>query len=162
MKLILLRHGEAALGGNDADRALTATGRADIKRAAQLVSATGWNVTDIVTSPLRRTVETGHVLADGLKTQVSARADATLAPGMEPRDALTLVGDSPSSDAVIWVFHAPDVLHVSALLTGSPEGSFYFTPGTMLALNLSFPGPAGRSLVIFSLPPEFLRPILGQ
>ena len=159
MKLILLRHGEAGPAAIDEDRTLTAAGKADISRAARLISLTGWNVANIITSPLRRTVETGDLFAAGLQTRPSVRADGILAPGMTPEGALRLAGDAATSDAAVWVFHAPDVLRVASLFSGSPESSFYFTPGTMVALNLAQPGPAGRSMVIFSMPPEFLRPI---
>ncbi len=159
MKLILVRHGEAGPGPNDAERMLTQTGRADVSRAARLIAATGWNVVEIVTSPLRRTVETGSLLSLPFASPPPQRAEPGLAPGVELASVASLLGAAPGSDAVIWVFHAPDVQRVAGLFTGLPDSGFYCTPGTILALNLPPQQAIGRSLIIFSLPPEFLRPL---
>ncbi len=157
MKLLLVRHGEAEAGPVDAERALTALGRADIARVARIIEATGWNVAEIVSSPLRRTVESGRILSETLSAHPALRSDGALAPGVSTEPILRLLEGVPPSDAIVWVFHAPDVQRVASLMTGLPDSGFYFTPGTVVALNLPLPRPVGKSLIVFALPPEFVR-----
>lgn len=156
MKLILVRHGEAGQASDDFSRELTETGIADVRRAGRLLAGTGWNFVRIITSPLVRTVQTGDLIQSELGGRPEKISDARLAPGINANATLNLLSTPGPSDALVWVMHSPDVMSVAALLTGAAESCFYFPPGTMLALNVAMPQPAGRSMLIFAMPPEYL------
>lgn len=163
MKLIIMRHAEAeppglVPGGGDYERRLTETGRADAARMARLLNSTGWQVSEIRTSPLVRTRETGALLAENLQSQgVLPAVDSRLEPGFELNGALDLFTEVEANTVAVWVFHAPDVQRLSSALLGLRESAFYFSPGTMLALNLPVPRAAGRGMLIWSAQPEYLR-----
>lgn len=171
MKLIIMRHAEAeapgmVAGGGDFERRLTATGRTDVGRMAQLAAATGWQINEIRTSPLVRTRETGALLCDHferLREAGTTRSDPAitteprLEPGFDLDRALDIFSEVDSNAVAIWVFHAPDVQRLTAALVGVQEDAFYFTPGAMLALNLHMPRPTGRAMIIWNTQPEYVR-----
>ncbi len=69
MEIYILRHGIAAGAaptGNDADRALTAEGKEKLKRVLERARAAEVEVELILTSPLRRAIETARIAADML------------------------------------------------------------------------------------------------
>lgn len=166
MKLIIMRHAEAEApglvsGGGDFDRRLTETGRADAARMARLLQSTGWQVSEIRTSPLVRTRETGTLIAENLtNSPAQPEVAAQLEPGFAMDGALDLFIEVDANAVAVWVFHAPDVQRLSAALLGLRESAFYFSPGTMLALNLPASQPAGRGMLIWKAQPEYLRQVI--
>ncbi len=164
MKLIIMRHAEAespGLGG-DFERRLTATGRADAARMARLLQSTGWSISEIRTSPLVRTRETGALLAENLPdSSAQPVVESRLEPGFDLDGALDLFTEVDANAVAVWVFHAPDVQRLSAALLGLRESAFYFSPGTMLALNLPVPSAAGRGMLVWKAQPEYLRGVIS-
>jgi len=71
MRLLLVRHGKAEFGPEDADRPLSPRGRADIEALAAHLKAQEITVSRVVHSTLARARETAEVLA------------ASLAPGAQ-------------------------------------------------------------------------------
>lgn len=170
MKLIIMRHAEAepagVVPGGDNERRLTATGRTDAARMAQLAAGTRWPIAEIRTSPLARTRETGSIVSDQFR-QLRERdpkvsdpqllVEPRLAPGFDLEPALEILDELGSSGIALWVFHAPDVQRLAAALVGAREEAFYFTPGAMLVLNLPLPRPLGRAMIVWQNQPEYIR-----
>ena len=155
MKLIITRHGQAEKEGDDSTRNLTDRGRSDMALMSSLIRASDWNVRAVLSSPVLRARQTAEIIARELKLD-APREEERLAPG-RARDGMKELLDLPSnSDALVWVFHAPDVAQVASALTGLPESGFYFPSGTMLALNLPLPQPESRSMLICTVQPEYL------
>lgn len=144
MMLYVMRHGPAedrAASGRDADRRLTAAGRAVVERAAQRLRARGAHLPRILTSPLVRARETAAIL--GL-----VAGTARLPP--EEHDDLAADQDLPlrlvgelaglGHDAVL-VGHQPTVealvRHLSGRRDVLPTG---FRTATVVALELE-PAP---------------------
>jgi len=71
MRLLLVRHGKAEFGPEDADRHLSPRGRADVEAVAEHLKAQEISVARVVHSTLSRARETAEILA------------ARLAPGAE-------------------------------------------------------------------------------
>lgn len=155
MKLIIVRHGEAGQAADDASRELTDQGRQDIGNMAGILKGTGWNFTEIVASPLVRTRQTAAII-DEVLGGPGANTAAWLAPGVNLAACLDEINARDPNDALIWVFHAPDVQRLAATLLGLSESSFYFSPGTMLALNMPVPRPEGRTMIVWKLQPNLL------
>ena len=159
MKLIIVRHGEAETAINDFNRNLTSQGQADITKLTALIRATGWNIVEILTSPLVRTRQTADIIARELGSPISPTEEKALAPGVDMDEILGLLDREANSDAAIWAFHAPDVSRVAALFTGVPESHLYCPPGTMIALNLPLPAPEGRGMLVWKMQPEYFRAV---
>ena len=109
-RLVLVRHGEArcnvdgVIGGPIGCRGLTEAGRAQASALADRLVRSGEfrNVTALYTSVLPRSTETASLLARGLPSGLSARADCDLCE-LHPGDA-----DGLTWSAMVERFGTPD------------------------------------------------------
>jgi phosphohistidine phosphatase len=117
MRLLLVRHAEAAPGNPDELRPLTPEGREHALELGQRLRAEGLQPDAVVTSPLLRALETAAALGLG-----EPEVDERLAPGATPdqvREAAL-----PRGETVVVVAHQPDCGRAAAALTGGPEPPF--------------------------------------
>ncbi len=137
----LVRHAEAAAGGSDFDRRLTATGRTSF---SDLVQAIGPKlaVARVLASPFRRAHETADILAHAVGAAAEPCED--LASGHAGgRELLALARESGPGAALVG--HNPEVAEALSIAAGK---SVPVPPGTIAALDLS--GPAPRLLWVRS------------
>lgn len=117
MRVVIVRHAEAAPGSPDELRPLTPAGREQARRLGDTLRGEGVQPDAVVTSPLRRALETATALALG-----DPEIDERLAPGATPDDvraAAELRGDT-----VVLVGHQPDCSRAVAALAGGVEPAF--------------------------------------
>lgn len=72
MELFILRHGEAGkrLGtGNDAERSLTVAGQKEVEEVAESLTEMNVKLDFVVTSPLKRALQTAEIVARTLKVK---------------------------------------------------------------------------------------------
>ncbi len=122
MRLLIVRHAEAAPGEPDELRPLTPAGRERARALGQRLRADGFAPDAVVTSPLLRARETAAALDLG-----EPAVDDRLAPGASPddlRDAATGRGAT-----VLVVGHQPDcgraVLELAGVEVPFPPAGFY-------------------------------------
>src|ERR1700693_5233383 len=101
MRLVIVRHAEAAPGDPDELRPLTPEGREHARALGRRLHAEGFVPDAVVTSPLLRARETAAALALGDPT-----VDERLAPGASPDDVREAA--SGRGDTVLLVGHQPD------------------------------------------------------
>ena len=123
MDLILWRHAEAADGGRDLDRKLTAKGCKQAARMAEWLVARLPSRYVVLASPARRACETADAL--GVRYKISDR----LAPGAAPSDILKAAGWPSHKGAVIVVGHQPDLGRVAAALLAAADGEWSVKKG---------------------------------
>jgi phosphohistidine phosphatase len=132
-----MRHGPAedrAASGRDFDRCLTERGRERTERVATELGARDESPKRVITSPLRRTVETAEVVIATLKLPFQAELRDELAPGGA---SARLVEELLREGArrVMLVGHEPDVSALTEhLLPGWGRG---FDKSMVVALKLS-------------------------
>jgi phosphohistidine phosphatase len=117
MRLLIVRHGEAAPGTPDELRRLTPAGRESANRLGRRLREEGLEPDAVVSSPLLRARETAAALGLG-----EPQVDERLAPGASPaevRDAAAGRGET-----VVVVGHQPDCGRAAAALSGGPEPGF--------------------------------------
>jgi phosphohistidine phosphatase len=117
MRLLIVRHAEAATGKPDALRPLTPAGREHARALGTRLREQGFAADAVVTSPLLRARETAEALGLG-----EPEVDERLAPGATPfdvRDAAVGRGET-----VVVVGHQPDCSKAVAALTGGDEPAF--------------------------------------
>lgn len=117
MRLLIVRHAEAAPGDPDELRPLTPAGREQAQRLGETLRADGLAADAVLSSPLLRARETAQALGLG-----EPEVDERLAPGASSsdiRDAARGRGET-----VIVVGHQPDCGRAVAELTGSEEPRF--------------------------------------
>jgi len=122
MRILIVRHAEAAPGEPDELRPLTPVGRKQAHELGRRLRAAGFAPDTVVTSPLLRARETAAALALG-----EPAVDERLAPGASPDD----VRDAASGrgDTVLVVGHQPDCSRAVLELAGievrfQPAGSY--------------------------------------
>jgi phosphohistidine phosphatase len=117
MRLLIVRHAEAAPGSPDELRPLTADGRAAARGLGRRLRDEGLVPDAVVSSPLLRARETARALGFG-----EPDVDERLAPGATPsdlRDAALGRGET-----VLVVGHQPDCGRAVATLADGPEPPF--------------------------------------
>ncbi len=143
MNLYLLRHGVAEEGGAglaDAQRGLTEEGKRKLKQV--LAAAVDAKVMPslILSSPLKRTMQTAEMAAEILKFKGGILQTAVLKPGTTVEqvwDEIRLYKDEPS---LLLVGHNPTLSQLAGYLLGSPSMQVDFKKGALMKVELtSFP-----------------------
>ena len=127
MRLILVRHAEAAPGDPDDLRPLTPAGRDAARRLAERLAALEPDA--VVSSPLLRARETAQPIAEA--AGVDPEVDERLAPGATADDLRAAVAGRGAT--VVAVGHQPDCSAAVLELSGREVG---FPPGGVEELEL--------------------------
>ena len=127
MRLVLVRHAEAAPGTPDELRALTAEGRRQAQQLGERLRSDGVEPEAVLTSPLLRARETGEALGLG-----TAEPHQALAPGATEDDVRSAVAGR--GETVVVVGHQPDCGRIAAALGDGTEPPF--PPAGVVVLDL--------------------------
>jgi phosphohistidine phosphatase len=127
VRLIIVRHAEAAPGEPDELRSLTPDGRATARAVGKQLAPE--HPGTVLSSPLVRTRETAERIAEA--AGVSVELDERLAPGATVEDVRDAV--EGRAEPVVVVGHQPDCSEIVFALTGREER---FRPGAFLAVEL--------------------------
>ena len=128
MKVVLVRHAEAAPGDPDELRALTPAGHEQARALGERLRADGVQPDVVLSSPLLRARETAADLGFGEPEPLEQ-----LSPGATADDVRTAV--EGRGETVVVVGHQPDCSRIVAALTGGVEPAF--PPGSMQTLDLT-------------------------
>jgi phosphohistidine phosphatase len=117
MKVVLVRHAEAAPGDPDELRALTPAGHEQARRLGEQLRADGVHPDAVLTSPLLRARETGADLGFGDPEPLDE-----LAPGATAEAVKAAIAGR--GETVVVVGHQPDCGRIAAALRGGAEPAF--------------------------------------
>jgi phosphohistidine phosphatase len=117
MRLVLVRHAEAAPGDPDELRALTPEGHEQARRLGERLRAEGIEPDAVLTSPLLRARETAVELGFGEPQPLDE-----LRPGATPDDVRSAIAER--GETIVVVGHQPDCSRITAALRGGPEPAF--------------------------------------
>jgi phosphohistidine phosphatase len=164
MQLLIVRHGvaherNAKRWPDDAERPLSPAGTERTRRAAAGLRHVAPHPALVLTSPLRRTRDTGAILTQ-FAAWPQARPCPLLAPGASIDALLALLGRSGSGPVAV-VGHQPDLGRLlSVCLTGDEDSAAFELRKMGLAL-VAFRGRPGRGRgeLLWLLPPKLLRAI---
>lgn len=150
MILYLLRHAKAqkdAPEGGDAERKLTAQGKADaFKRALKLKKKLA-SVELIVTSPYPRAAETADIFAAVLKKDDVVNRDDILAATARPEDVLRHLRNFSRHAEVLLVGHEPWMSGLISLMTsGTTQCQIHLKKLGLAILEVEVLGPNGAVL----------------
>jgi phosphohistidine phosphatase len=127
MRLVLVRHAEAAPGSPDELRRLTDDGRAQARALGERLRGEGISPNAVLSSPLVRALETAEALGLG-----EPEADERLAPGMTTEAVQAVVAERGGT--VVVVGHQPDCGRIAAALTDGVEPPF--PPAGVVVIDL--------------------------
>ena len=117
MKVVLVRHAEAAPGDPDELRALTPAGHEQARRLGEQLRADGVQPDAVLSSPLLRARETAADLGFGDPEPLDE-----LAPGATADDVRAAIAGR--GETVLVVGHQPDCSRITAALRGGAEPAF--------------------------------------
>ena len=117
MKVVLVRHAEAAPGDPDELRALTPAGHEQARRLGEELRADGLQPDAVLSSPLLRARQTAADLGFG-----DPEALDDLAPGATADDVKAAIAGR--GETVVVVGHQPDCSRITAALCGGAEPAF--------------------------------------
>ena len=127
MRLIVVRHAEAAPGDPDELRPLTAAGQDAARALGERLA--GEDIDVILTSPLLRARETADAVAR--RTQAPVHIDERLAPGATAATIKEAV--EGKGETVVTVGHQPDCSEIVLALTGREQR---FAPASFAEVEL--------------------------
>jgi phosphohistidine phosphatase len=118
MRVLIVRHAEAAPGDPDELRPLTSAGREHARAVGSRLRGEGFAADAVVSSPLLRARETAEALGLG-----EPSVDERLAPGATPVDVRDVAVER-GGETVVVVGHQPDCGRAVAVLSGVEEPAF--------------------------------------
>jgi phosphohistidine phosphatase len=127
VRLVLVRHAEAAPGEPDALRSLTPAGRAAARVLGERLAAEQPDA--VLCSPLLRARETADQIARA--SELAAEVDERLAPGARADDVREAIAGR--GQVVVAVGHQPDCSEILLELTGERRS---FDPGAFAVVEL--------------------------
>ena len=117
MRLVLVRHAEAAPGDPDELRALTPEGHEQARRLGERLRDEGIQPDAVLTSPLLRARETAQELGFGGPQPLDE-----LGPGATADDVRMAIAGR--GETIVVVGHQPDCSRITAALRGGAEPAF--------------------------------------
>jgi len=137
--LFLLRHAKAVTGGMvimDQDRALSDKGIRDANRLANKLAKKDISLDLIMLSPSVRTITTGQIIANRLRTPHSHLVINNALYGAEPMALLKIISAvSKKIDTLMLVGHNPGLMNLASILAGEP---ILLTTCTLIKFNFDF------------------------
>jgi len=155
MKLYILRHAEAEpTAPTDAERALTPKGLKQARRIARFFKKQGIKPDLLLTSPMRRCVQTAEFVAT--ETGVDLGEKDFLACGMKPATAIKMLGRWSEMDTVVLVGHEPDLSRlIDALMGWEKSNGLRIRKASLTCISFVEFAP-GSGLLEFSMPSKFV------
>jgi len=138
LRVYVLRHGiaeDAPPGGSDADRALTARGKQKLRDVLKRARAAGVRPSVILTSPLRRAVETAEIAAAVLAVKREPVRTKALAPSESPPRVWAEIRAQRSVELLI-TGHEPLLSRTLAFLLRSPALRLNLKKGALASLDI--------------------------
>jgi len=157
MELYLLRHGiaeDVRPGQRDADRALTGEGKKKLRAVLKSAREAGLKPDLILTSPLRRAVETATVAAEVLDYGGELFRTKTLQPDAKPEAAWEEVRLHREAAQILLSGHEPLFSELTAYLLCAPSLRVDFKKGALVRIDFDAVGPVPRGVLKWMLAPK--------
>ena len=152
MNLYLMRHANAGLSrGNpvlDAKRALIKEGKEQCILMARVLSALKVQVDVIVSSPLKRALQTAQFVGTELGYDAKVEINAALAPGADYADFQQMLAKYAGYEGVLAVGHNPNVFQfLGRLVTGNGGAAIRMRKGSVARIDLDRHSPLLQWLI---------------
>ena len=147
MEIYLLRHGIAEdpkPGAGDASRPLTAEGKKKLRDVLRVARDAGLAPERILTSPLRRAVETAQIAVEELGHKGKLLQTRALEPGAQPETAWNEIRDHRDAVSLLLVGHEPLFGYLGAYLLGVPGVRIDVKKGSLIRIDVDGLGPVPR------------------
>ncbi len=141
MNLYLMRHANAGTPrGNpalDAKRPLIKEGKEQCMLMARVLSALKVQVDVVVSSPLKRALQTAQFVATELGYEAKVEVSPALAPGADYADFQRMLGHYSGCDGVLVVGHNPNTFQfLGRLITANGGAAIRMRKGSIARVDL--------------------------
>jgi phosphohistidine phosphatase len=151
-RVFVIRHAEAEEPvdaarerRNDDQRRLTESGKRDMHRGAEGLTTLTDDIQLILTSPLKRAVETAEILHAAFH-QAKLREHPLLSPGFDPDALLESIAAHPG--AIALVGHEPDLSQwIGYMTTGDVRSVVRMKKGSVCRLDMPEPALPGEACI---------------
>lgn len=138
MQVYLLRHGVAEdnrSGLSDADRRLTEDGRRKLRQTLGTASGAAVQPTLILTSPLKRAIETAEIAQQALRYKGELEQTEALAPNASVEEAWREIRNHSNESAILLVGHNPLFADLAAYLLGARDLHIDVKKGSIVRID---------------------------
>ena len=156
MEIYLLRHGiaEDAHGGqSDADRALTGEGREKLRRVLKRARAADASPSLILSSPLKRAVQTAEEAAEALGYKGDIVQTKALIPEASPHEVWDEIRTHRNESAILLASHEPLMSATVAYFLGYPGLHVEMKKAALIRLDCDRFGAEPRGVLRWMLTP---------
>ncbi len=139
MQVYLLRHGIAEDGRDgmdDESRALTPEGRKKLRQVLQTAVKANVELSLIVTSPLKRAIQTAEIVKSVLGYKHGLRQSNALIPSSTPEQAWKELRSHRDEPSILLVGHNPLFSDLARYLLNSPQLQIEFKKGAMMRIDV--------------------------
>jgi phosphohistidine phosphatase len=155
MNVYLIRHGEAEQTSEykpHEERELTIEGIEILKNSAQIWKNYSTNFEMILSSPLKRAMQTAEIIKETFEVKAHVMQEISLLNGGQTEDLLNLAG-SLDLNNLAMIGHQPDIgIHISKMI-GTMEINFRIPPAAIAKISFNSNPGIGRGKLEFLIPP---------
>src|SRR5271155_4925524 len=164
MDLIILRHGEAGksvmLTDKDAERALTVSGREEVKEVAECMRNLGLKFDAILTSPLKRARETAEIVAKTLRQAKAVELCDELKPEGDSSALYRRLSKLKPDSSVLVVGHEPYLSSmIGELIGGRTQVRIVLKKAGLAKVELTSTLPAPSGNLRWLLTPRLVKKV---
>ena len=156
MQIYILRHGiaeDAAPGGSDAGRALTQEGKRKVRNVLERARRAGVRPSMIVTSPLRRALETAEIAAAVLGAPSELVRTNALLPSGSP-DKVWKEIRARGAEEILLAGHEPLLSILTAYLLGCPALQVRMKKAALVAIEAAVEEMQPHGILQWMLTPK--------
>ena len=155
MNLYLIRHSIAeniTIDKKDFDRELTDEGKFVIKKTSEAWKNYIGNVDVVLTSPLKRAIQTAEIISENLQDKQNLIKDNNLGTGSRTADLIDILNSLDYKNVVV-VGHQPDLSQHINNFCGTGSFNLAFPPASLAKIEFDNSIKYGRGRLIYFIPP---------
>lgn len=153
VQIYLLRHGIAENTTPDSERALTSEGRDKLRRVLIRARSADVDPTLILSSPLRRAVETADIAVEVLGHHGKVVKTRALVPDASPYDTWEEIRKHSGEPAILLASHEPLMSSLASFLLASPALVVEFKKAGLMRVDCERTGPEPKGVLKWMLTP---------
>jgi phosphohistidine phosphatase len=155
MNLYLVRHSiseNISFDKKDFDRELTEEGKRVIKKTSEAWKNYIGNVDVVLSSPLKRAIQTAEIISTNLQDKLNVIKDNNLGTGSRTSDLIDLLISLEYKNVVV-VGHQPDLSYHINNFCGTGSFNLVFPPASLAKIEFENRIKYGNGRLIYFIPP---------
>lgn len=155
MNLYLIRHSIAeniTIDKKDFDRELTEEGKFVIKKTSEAWKNYVGNIDVVLTSPLKRAIQTAEIISSNLQDIPNLIKDNNLGTGSRTADLIDILNSFEYKNVIV-VGHQPDLSYHLNNFCGTGSFNLAFPPAALAKVEFDNTIKYGKGRLIYFIPP---------